>query len=84
MMKSAPLLHELQSAPRKVVIHRLQRVDGDPRHMFSIFGVEVGRVVVIEIHPDDNSVEGADPGHAFTVAVAYDKNPWNQFVLCGR
>jgi hypothetical protein len=71
-VQARPLGHELERATRKTADQHLIAADHDCRVMLGVFGVEVGRVVVVEVHRDDDSVEEADAGHGAIMSVAAD------------
>ncbi len=60
----APLLNEFGCRSRKVTADERAIVDTDQRFVLGVDRVEVRRVVVNEVHVDDDSVELAESGHA--------------------
>lgn len=49
--------------------------------ILGVFGVEVGRVVVVEVHRDDDPVEEADARHGAIMSALADGERPNLFAL---
>lgn len=71
-VQSRPLGHELERASRETADQHVVAADHNRRVMLGVLGVEVGRIVVVEVHRHDDSVEETDAGHGAIMSVAAD------------
>lgn len=71
-VQTRPLGHELERATRETAHKHLIRADHDRSVMLGVLGVEVGWIVVVEVHRDDDPVEEADTGHGAIMSTAAD------------
>jgi len=69
-MLGGPFDRETQSTRWKPPVEDLKAPDRDLNLEFAVHGVEVGRVVIIEVHPDDDPKEARDLRHRLTVRAA--------------
>jgi hypothetical protein len=71
-VQSRPLGYELERTTREAADQHLIAADHNRRVMLGVFGVEVGRIVVVEVHRDDDPVEEADAGHGAIMSTTAD------------
>ena len=71
-VQSRPLGYELERASRETADQHVVAADHNRRVMLGVLGVEVGRIVVVEIHRHDDPVEEADAGHGAIMSAAAD------------
>ena len=71
-VQTRPLSNELERATRETAHEHLVAADHDRRVVLGVFGVEVGRIVVVEVHRHDDPVEEADAGHGVIMSAAAD------------
>jgi hypothetical protein len=71
-VQTRPLGHELERATRKTADKHLVAADHNRRVMLGVLGMEVGRIVVVEVHRHDDPVEEADAGHGAIMSAAAD------------
>lgn len=71
-MQAGPLGHELERTTRKTAHEHGTAANLNHRMMLGVLSVEVGRIVVIEVHRDDDPVEEADAGHAAIMSACAD------------
>jgi hypothetical protein len=71
-MQTRPLGHELERAAWETAYQHLITADHNRRVVLGVFSVEVGRIVVVEVHRDDDPVEEADAGHGAIMSAAAD------------
>jgi len=62
-VQTCPLVHEPECTTRQRADDHRPVANRDRGMMLGVLGVEMGRVVVIEVHRDHDAVEEADPGH---------------------
>jgi hypothetical protein len=63
-MQRSPLLDESEGCPWDLTADRRPVIDANQRFVFGVYRVEVRRIVIGEVHIDDDSVELAKPRHA--------------------
>ena len=66
-MPGGPLDGETQGAGGEAPVDDLKALDRDLDLELPVLGMEVGRVMIIEVHPDDDPKESRDLGHRETV-----------------
>jgi hypothetical protein len=71
-VQTRPLGHELERASRETAHKHLIAADDNRRVMLGVLGVEVGRIVIVEVHRDHDSVEEADARHGAIMSAAAD------------
>ena len=69
-MKRGPFEDEGQGSPRQVTPEYGERLYFNEGLEFAILGVEMGRFVVIEVHPNHNPKESSHLGHSFLILPA--------------
>jgi hypothetical protein len=57
-VEGRPLCHELERAARQFAHEHCRAVNRDHRMVLGVLRMEVGRLVVVEIHRDHDAVEG--------------------------
>ena len=68
-MHFGPFHDQSKYARRQVAVPHLQRLDADDGAEFLVTHMEVGRVMVVEVHRDDDSQEAAYLGHGLSPCV---------------
>jgi hypothetical protein len=58
-----PFLDQCSGSSRELTIEYLARRDRDLCFVLALLGAEVRRWMVVEVHRDDDPVEGGDPRH---------------------
>jgi hypothetical protein len=71
-VQTRPLSHELERASGETADKHFVAADHNRRMMLGVLGMEVGRIVVVEIHRHDDPVEEADAGHGAIMSAAAD------------
>lgn len=71
-VQARPLGHELERATRKTADKHLIAADRNRRVMLGVLGVEVRRIVVVEVHRHDDPIEEADARHGAIMSAAAD------------
>ena len=71
-VETRPLGHKLKRPTRETADQHLIAADQDRRVMLGVLGVEVRRVVVVEVHRHDDPVEEADAGHGAIMSATAD------------
>jgi hypothetical protein len=71
-VQTCPLGHELERPSGEAAHKHLIAADHDRRVMLGVLGVEVGRIVVVEVHRHDDPVEETDAGHGAIMSAAAD------------
>ena len=69
-MLGRPLDRETQGTRRKPPVEDLQASNRDLDLEFAVYGVEMGWVMIIEVHPDDDPKEARNLRHRATVRTA--------------
>jgi hypothetical protein len=64
-----PLDRETQCARREPPVEDFQPANRDLDFEFAVYGMEMRRVVIIDVHPDHDPEEARDLGHPGTVPV---------------
>lgn len=67
LVEPRPLPDQSKGSWWELAIEDVVRVDQPSRTELSIGRVEVGRFMVVEVHRDHDSIEGADSGHLPTL-----------------
>ena len=72
-VEGRPLCHELERAARQFAHEHPRAVNRDHRMVLCVLRMEVGRLVVVEVHRDHDAVEEADAGHGAIMNRAWDE-----------
>jgi len=71
-VQTRPLGHKLERATWETADQYLVAANHNRRVMLGVLGVEVGRIVVVEVHRHDYPVEETDAGHGAIMSATAD------------
>jgi len=64
-MKGGPFEHERHRSPGEMTSQNAERLDFDQSLVVAILGMKMGRVMIVEVHPNHNSEKSRQLRHYY-------------------